>query len=123
MDMARFQRWLDDYVAAWRSYDADAIGALFAEDTVYRYHPWDDAVTGRDAIVANWLEEPDASGSWEAEYRPWSLDRDHGTAMGVSRYLGADGTVDREYHNVFLCIFDADGRCSSFTELYLQRKD
>ena len=26
------QRWLDDYVAAWHSYDPDAIRALFAPD-------------------------------------------------------------------------------------------
>ena len=26
------QRWLDRYVEAWRSYDPDAIGDLFAED-------------------------------------------------------------------------------------------
>jgi len=31
--------WLDDYVAAWRSYDPEAIGALFSEDAEYRYHP------------------------------------------------------------------------------------
>ena len=33
------QRWLDDYVAAWRSYDADEIRALFAPDASYAYHP------------------------------------------------------------------------------------
>ena len=36
------QRWLDDYVAAWRSYDPEAIGDLFGEDAEYRYHPWDE---------------------------------------------------------------------------------
>ena len=47
------QRWLDRYVAAWRSYDVDEIGDLFAADAVYRYHPWDeDPVRGREAIVA-----------------------------------------------------------------------
>jgi hypothetical protein len=29
--------------------------------------------------------------------------------------------VDREYHNVFLCRFDEDGRCREFTELFLKR--
>jgi ketosteroid isomerase-like protein len=33
------QQWLDRYVEAWRSYDADAIGELFAEDATYKYHP------------------------------------------------------------------------------------
>jgi hypothetical protein len=32
-------------------------------------------------------------------------------------------SIVREYHNVFLCRFDADGRCQEFTEVYLQRRD
>ena len=42
-------------------------------------------------------------------------------AAGVSRYFAADGeTVEREYHNVFLCHFDSDGRCSEFTEFFMR---
>lgn len=45
-------------------------------------------------------------------------------AAGVSRYVGADRvTVEREYHNIFLCRFDAEGRCREFTEVYLRRGD
>ena len=101
------------------------IGGLFSEDARYRYHPWDegdDAVEGRAAIVASWLEERDEPGSWKAEYRPWAIDGDRAVAAGVSRYFAADGkTVEREYHNVFLCRFDDEGRCSEFTELFMQR--
>jgi hypothetical protein len=123
MDEANFQHWLDDYVAAWRSYDRDAIGALFSEDAEYRYQPWDEPVSGREAIVESWFEEPDDEGSWSAEYRPWALAGDRGVAVGVSRYLAPDGTaVAREFHNVFLCVFDDDNRCREFTELYIKRQ-
>ncbi|MBA3433337.1 MAG: nuclear transport factor 2 family protein [Actinobacteria bacterium] len=124
MDHAAFQRRLDDYIDAWKSYDEAAIGGLFSENATYRYHPWDeDSVVGRAAIVANWLEERDDPGSWSAEYRPWAIDGDRAVAAGISRYLGADGdTVEREYHNVFLCRFDDEGRCREFTELYLRRE-
>ena len=50
-------RWLQAYVDAWRSYDPAAIAALFTDDARYRYHPWDDPVEGRDAIVADWLAQ------------------------------------------------------------------
>jgi hypothetical protein len=124
MDRSTFQRWLDDYVAAWRTYDAEAIGALFTERAEYRYHPWDDPVAGREAIVASWLEEPDEPGSWEARYEPWAIEGDRAVAVGASRYLAPDReSVDREYHNVFLCRFDDDGRCAEFTELFLRRSD
>jgi hypothetical protein len=126
MEHADFQRWLDAYVEAWRTYDERAIGELFAEEANYRYHPWDDdteTLHGRAAIVSNWLGDRDEPGSWTAEYGPWTIDGDRAVAVGVSRYLRADGSLDREYHNVFLCRFDGEGRCREFTELFLRRPD
>jgi hypothetical protein len=126
VDEAAVADWLDRYVAAWRSYDRDEIGALFGEDAVYRFHPWDDAseaLHGREAIVADWLEEPDAPGSWEAEYRPWALGGDRAVALGVSRYLATDGAAEAVFHNVFLLRFDEAGRCTEFTDVYMRRPD
>ena len=37
MDHAEFQRWLDDYIGAWKPCDEPAIGAL-SRDRHYRYH-------------------------------------------------------------------------------------
>jgi ketosteroid isomerase-like protein len=123
MDREGFQRWLDRYVEAWRTYDADAIGELFAEDAVYRYHPYDEGdevVAGRSAIVADWLEDRDDPGTWSAEYEPFAVEGERAVAVGVSRYLAADGSLERKYHNVFLCRFDAQGRCTEFTELFMR---
>ena len=52
MDHAGAQTWLDRYVAAWLSYDADEIRALFSEDIAYRYHPYDEPIVGREPVVA-----------------------------------------------------------------------
>jgi hypothetical protein len=124
VDEAGFRIWLDAYVEAWRTYEVDAIGELFSQDVEYRYHPWDDPVRGRAAIVEDWLEDRDDPDSWTAEYRPWLVAGDDAVAVGVSRYLGSDRqTVEREYHNVFLCRFDGEGRCREFTELFLKRPD
>jgi ketosteroid isomerase-like protein len=126
VDEAAVTRWLAAYLDAWRSYDPTAIGDLFSEDAVYRYHPWDEPtpshVRGRDEIVASWLGDRDAPGSWTAEYRPWLVNGDRAVAVGVSRYLAPDGSaVEREYHNVFLLDFDDEGRCREFAELYMKR--
>lgn len=122
---ADVQRWLDRYVEAWRTYDPAAIGELFSEDAEYRYHPWDSGeqvVVGREAIVASWLDERDEPGSWTATYRPWLVAGDAAVAVGVSCYLGAErAAIEREYHNVFLCRFDTDGRCREFTEHFMRR--
>ena len=115
------QRWLDAYVAAWHSYDSDEIGALFAEDATYRYHPWDEPVTGREAIVAEWRDDQDAAGSWEARYEAYAVDDDRAVAIGESRYLEADGSLRDVYHNVFVLRFDGDGRCTEFFDYYMER--
>jgi ketosteroid isomerase-like protein len=124
VDDASFQRWLDAYLEAWRTYDANAIGDLFSQDVEYRYHPWEEPVRGRAALVEDWLADRDEPDTWTAEYRPWLVAGESAVAVGVSRYLADDGeTVAREYHNVFLCRFDGDGRCREFTEIFLRRSD
>jgi uncharacterized protein (TIGR02246 family) len=120
------QQWLDRYVAAWKSYDPAAIADLFSADAEYRYHPWDEPVRGREAIVADWIEpdgsasSKDAEGTYDAAYVAWAVDGDRAVAVGTSDYFtdASRTTRERRYHNVYLLEFDADGRCRSFTENY-----
>ncbi|HVF08181.1 MAG TPA: nuclear transport factor 2 family protein [Actinomycetota bacterium] len=123
MDRPTLQRWLDDYVEAWRSNDAPAIGELFSADAEYRYHPADEPVFGRDAIIASWLAEPDEPGTWDAWYEPFAVEGERGVATGVSTYFDADGKPDRVYDNVFVTEFDKEGRCRVFTEWFRQRPE
>jgi SnoaL-like domain len=121
-DMTRddFARWLDDYIAAWRSYDTGAITALFTDDAEYRYHPWDQPLVGAAAIADDWQANRDEPGAWEAEYEPWAIEGHRGVATGTSRYDDTAGK--RTYHNVFLVEFADDGRASRFTEVYAQER-
>jgi ketosteroid isomerase-like protein len=115
------QRWLDAYVAAWRSNDGEEVGRLFAEDAVYSYRPWDSedhTVRGREAIVASWLESPDDPDDWDAEYHPYVVEGNKAVAVGWSRYQAAGGDPERTYHNAYLLEFDDEGRCTSFHEFY-----
>lgn len=129
MTPADVQAWLDRYLAAWASYDAAAIGDLFTDDVVYRFHPSDDGFVGREAVVAAWLEpEGDASsrdeaGTWEARYVPFSVAGDRAVAVGWSRYYvdASRSTVERVWDNAYLLEFGPDGRCRSFTEFYVPR--
>ena len=124
------QAWLDRYVEAWRSYDPAAIGELFADDVTYRYHPWDAAITGREAVVASWLGEGDdegastrdAPGTYDAAYAPVAVDGDVVVATGASTYSDAPGgPVTRTFRNCFVMRFDTDGRCADFTEYYAKQ--
>jgi hypothetical protein len=116
MTRAEVQHWLDAYVAAWRSYDAEAIRDLFGPEATYAYHPYDEPLRGPEAIAASWRREPDPPGSWEASYAPALLDGRRAVATGETRYPG-DGEV---YSNLFELEFDAGGRCVRFVEWYLK---
>ena len=122
MDRESVKVWLDKYVEAWRTYDPAQIGDLFSDDALYFYSPFDEhePVSGRDAIVADWRKEPNAVGSWEARYVPVAVEGNVGVAQGRTRYFRSDGTVEREFDNIFVLHFDEAGRCERFTEWYMQ---
>jgi hypothetical protein len=124
------QAWLDSYVEAWLSYDEDAIRALFSDDIAYRYHPYDEPIVGREAVVASWLGESDseaastrdAPGTYAARYAPVAVDDDVVIAIGTSSYREQPaGPIVRTYDNCFVMRFDDDRRCREFTEYYIRR--
>ena len=119
-------RWLTGYIEAWRTYESERIAALFSADAEYRYHPHDEPIRGRDAIVSSWLGDgdaaPDQPGTWEAGYRTFAVDGDVAVAIGSTTYTTEPGgPVDRVFDNCFVLRFDADGRCREFTEWYVKR--
>lgn len=123
MDRAGFQRWLDAYVEAWKTYDRDKIAALFSDDAEYRYHPQDEPIRGRQRIVDSWLEEPDEKGTYDAHYEPLAIDGDVHVAHGWSRYFNRDGAMRDEYLNVYVCGFNEAGECTSFNEYWAQNRE
>lgn len=124
------QAWLDRYVDAWHSYEPDAIRDLFAEGATYRYHPWDEPLVGRDAILNDWAEpggdasRRDAPGTFEARYEPWAIDGDRAVTVGISHYWTdtTHATLAATYHNCFLIRLDGEGRCTDFTEYYVKEQ-
>ena len=125
-------RWLADYVEAWKSYDREQIAALFSEDVSYRYHPYDDPIEGREEVVKAWRAEgdhPEAGtrdepGTFDASYEAFAVDGDAAVATGWSSYRDSpDGPIARTYDNCFVMRFDSERRCSEFTEWFMQRKE
>jgi ketosteroid isomerase-like protein len=122
MDKAAVDRWLRAYVEAWKSYDRDQIGELFAPDVVYRYHPYDEPIEGRAAVVQSWLGELDDVGTYDADYRAVAVDGDVAVAAGSTSYRSEPGCrVEKVYDNCFVMRFDSEGKCREFTEWYIRR--
>ena len=134
MDRTAVQEWLNRYVEAWKTYDPDRIGSLFADNVTYRFHPYDpedEVVRGRDALVRDWIEPDgdastrDAPNTYDGHYEPYAVDGDRAVAVGTSSYW-TDATrskLERIYYNVFLLRFGDDGRCVEFTEYYMKGPD
>lgn len=122
MNGESLQKWLEEYVEAWRTYEPEKIRNLFSEDALYFYSPFDEEtyLRGREAIVADWLKQPDAVGSWEAHYAPVAVERNVGVAQGRTRYFKPDGSIEKQFDNIFVLHFDDAGRCTRFTEWYMQ---
>jgi ketosteroid isomerase-like protein len=130
VEKADVDLWLQAYVSAWKSYDRDQIRELFAEDVKYRYHPYDDPVEGREAVVESWLGEVgganvstrDDEGTYDAVYRTVAVDGDVAVATGSSSYTSEPGgPVNEVFDNCFVIRFDSEGRCREFTEWYMKR--
>jgi ketosteroid isomerase-like protein len=130
VDHETAQSWLDRYVAAWKSYDADEIADLFSEDVRYRFYSYAPWIEGRDAVVASWLaENTDAQGStrdepgtYDARYAPVAVDGDVVVATGTTTYAETPhGPVTQTFDNCFVMRFDEQDRCREFTEYYTKR--
>jgi len=130
VDREAVDRWLTAYVEAWTTYDPVRIAALFSDDVAYRYHPYDEPVQGRDAVVEAWLgagNDPgvstrDEEGTYDPSYQVVAVDGDIAVVTGTTSYRPEPGgQVDRIYDNCFVIRFDSGGRCCEFTEWYMKR--
>jgi ketosteroid isomerase-like protein len=87
--------WVAGYSAAWKAQDADSVAALYAEDAVYRSHPFREPLTGRKGVldytrwafgseqdVDFWFGEPIAEGD-RAVVEYWALILQRGGAIST----------------------------------------
>jgi hypothetical protein len=106
--------WVAGYVRAWNSNEPGEIGALFADDAVYRPEPHAEPWVGRERIVAEWLGRRDKPGETTFEWRPVALDGDVAVIAGTTTY------PTRTFSNLWVLRFAGDGRCRDFTEYWMQ---
>jgi uncharacterized protein (TIGR02246 family) len=118
IDRDAVRRWVDDYLRAWTTNDADHVAALFSEDARYFTLPTRPAVQGRDAIVKDWLERADTPGEWTARLEVIAVDGQVAVVEGEVDYAGTD---DDDFANLWVIKFGDDGRCVEFTEWWIAR--
>ena len=113
----RLVAWVDGYVRAWNSNDPAAIGALFTQDAAYYTEPYSPPWRGRDEIVRRWLDRKDEPGETEFRWHPIAVTQDVAVVQGETVYPAPDTS------NLWIIRLDAEGRCTEFTEWWIQHPD
>jgi hypothetical protein len=112
----RLDDWMDAYVLAWSTNMEDHIRALFTEDAVYDPQTADGEWDGIDEIVRRWKEIDDQEENWDFEWAPLVETDDLAIVTGQTNYFEPPA----RFRNLFVIRFADDGRCSDFTEWYIE---
>jgi ketosteroid isomerase-like protein len=114
IDRAAFSAWIDSYERAWRTAGTEALREVFTDDATYVHSPYEQPITGLDAIAADWedgREGPDEVFTMSPEIV--AVEGDTGVARVLVRY---GEPVTQEYLDLWVVRFADDGRCSWFEE-------
>lgn len=120
MDDARLAEWMKGYIRAWNSNDPDHIGSLFADDSRYYTAPFRPPWMGREGIVQGWLESKDEPGQTDFTWEPLVVTDELAVVVGVTTYHATANEPETRYSNLWVLRFDGEGRCSEFTEWWMQ---
>jgi hypothetical protein len=115
-DLDQVTRWVDGYRKAWTSNDPADIGALFSDDAAYFTEPFRAPRRGRQAIVEDWLARRDEPGETEFSWWPLVVAPEVAVVQGETRYR----TPPRTYSNLWVIRLDDEGRCTEFTEWWME---
>lgn len=118
MDERSVRDWVDRYVAAWSTNDPDDIAALFSEDARYHTAPHREPWTGHDDIVRGWLGRKDDQGDWGFDYDVLAVTADLAFVQGHTDYR----TEGLSYSNLWVLRLGDDGRCTEFTEWWMEAR-
>jgi ketosteroid isomerase-like protein len=110
------ESWVERYVRAWETNDADDIGSLFTDDARYFTAPHRVPWSGREGIVEGWLDRKDDRGTWGFRWEVQDVIGQRAYVRGVTTYPGQDPP---EYANLWVIDLAPDGRCSEFTEWWM----
>jgi ketosteroid isomerase-like protein len=113
-DRATVSRWLTGYETAWRAPGTGGLDDLFTGDATYLQSPYEQPVTGLDAIKRMWEAEREGPGEvFTLVTDIIAVDGPTAVVRAGVRY--GDPTV-QEYRDLWIIMLAADGRCTWFEE-------
>ena len=116
MDRSPVERWVEGYIEAWRTNEPNDIESLFTDGARYYTAPDRDPWTGREAIIEGWIGRKDEPGQWEFRYELLAECDGMSFVRGWTEYV----EPPKRYSNLWVIRLETDGRCSEFTEWWME---
>ena len=113
-DRAMVRRWLAGYEAAWRAPGTEGLAGLFTGDAGYLQSPYEQPVTGLDAIRRMW--EAERQGPDEVFTLVNDILAVDGPVAVVRAEVRYGEPARQEYRDLWVIRLDDDGLCTRFEE-------
>ncbi|HTX25801.1 MAG TPA: nuclear transport factor 2 family protein [Streptosporangiaceae bacterium] len=114
INRATVSSWLTGYEAAWRAAGTEGLASLFTSDAAYLKSPYEEPVTGVDAISRMWEDER------EGPDEVFTLATDILAVDGQTAVVRAEvrygDPLRQEYRDLWVIRLADDGRCTWFEE-------
>ena len=107
-------QWLAGYETAWRTPGTGGLAGIFTEDATYLQSPYEQSVTGLDAIGRMW--EREREGPDEIFTLATDIVAVDGQVAVVRAEVRYGDPPTQEYRDLWVIRFAADGRCAWFEE-------
>lgn len=116
MEREAVEDWVAAYEALWRSPGTELLAEVFSPDAVYLASPWGTPIHGLQAIADFWEAEregPDEQ--FTMSHRILAVDGST-AVVRVEVDYGTDDAPGDRWRDLWVLVFDTEGRCSAFEE-------
>jgi ketosteroid isomerase-like protein len=113
-DRTSVDQWIAGYETAWRAPGTEALTTLFTTEAVYLQSPYEQPVTGLDAIKRMW--EAEREGPDEVFTLATDIVAVDGSTAVVRAEVVYGDPPRQEYRDLWVIRFAGDGRATWFEE-------
>lgn len=116
LNIKQFSAWIQSYENTSQENNAKASSELFAQDALYFETPFDEPISGREAIYQYWLRGAQTLQDKESSYQILSVKDNFGIARWQSKFTVIETSKRYALDCLFLVEFDGQGLCCEFRE-------
>jgi len=123
VELDRFVEWLDGYGEAWGGGNPEAAVALFSDEIRYFETPFDEPMSGKDAVYRYWREGAgESQRDVKFEHEAMAVVGNQGLAKWRASFVRIPSGNRVELDGFLVAEFDGTGKCATFREWWHRRE-